>query len=99
MCELEKEDLETEKFRGNLRRKSRVLLWSPMAWAPLSEHRGPLLSWKGPGQRVAESKFHGLLTWSRDSGNQLLFPAFPCFPDRTTWEKEPSAGWEAGRWW
>lgn len=41
LCELENEDLETEMFRGNLRRKSGVLLWSPVAWAHYLRTEGP----------------------------------------------------------
>lgn len=51
-CETEKYNLEAE-VQEEPQGEIKSILWSRMAWTPLSKHRERLLSCKGPRQNVS----------------------------------------------
>lgn len=95
-CETEKQDLETEKFRGSPSRKKWSSSLGSHGLGPIVEALRAPAQLQGPGQSAAGSEFLGALTWGRGRRDQLPFPTLPCFPDRTPWDEEPSVGWEVG---
>lgn len=71
-CETEKYNLEAE-VQEEPQGEIKSILWSRMAWTPLSKHRERLLSCKGT---QAECEFQPGARTGRASSNSLLSPAF-----------------------